>query len=259
MLNYEIISDKKLKKSSKIVPLKGKRDVSIVVPSYNEEDNIIPLIGRISSSLKEKHSYEVIIIDDNSKDKTKSILTKKALKDDKVVAVFRKGIRGIWSAQLDGIRLSRGNTIVLMDADLSHPPEIIPNMLKKIPEYDFVSASRYIKGGGLEGLPPKHYFSTIAFNKVMKLIMGLKATDYTGVFHAIKKDKLLTILPKKYAIGGAFDLDLLYKAKKKRLKFVEVPFIYRYRMQGKSKSKKMRVLALAYGIRAIKLRLFGRA
>ncbi|MBW2981186.1 glycosyltransferase [Candidatus Woesearchaeota archaeon] len=259
MKKYTIIFDSKTKISSKITPLKGKRDVSVVIPSYNEEGNVIRLIDRITKAIGKNYSFEVVIVDDASTDNTKKVLTKRALKDKNVVAVFREGIRGIWSAQLDGVKLCRGKTVVFMDADFSHPPEKIPELLKYIPEYDFVSASRYIGTGGMKGIPIKHYISTNMFNIGMKVIMGLKATDYTGVFHAIKKDRLMQILPKSNALAGEFDLDLLYYAKKKRLKFKEVPFTYVYRVEGNSKSRRMRKLAFVYGMRALKLRLFGSA
>jgi dolichol-phosphate mannosyltransferase len=258
MKKYTIISDAKKIMVKEVKKLSGKKDISIVIPSYNEEDNIPKLIQGISTSLKDKYDFEIVIVDDASKDNTKKILSNIAFRDKNVVAVFREGIRGIMSAQMDGVMLSRGKVIVFMDADLSHPPNVIPKMMEFIPEYDFVSASRYIKEGGMKGIPIKHYISTNLFNLGMKLIMGLKATDYTGVFHAIKKDNLMQILPKKDALAGEFDLDLLYNAKRKHLKFKEVPFTYTYRIEGASKSKKMRNLAYIYGTRALKLRLFGR-
>jgi dolichol-phosphate mannosyltransferase len=259
MLKYTIISDKKLSVFNTLPKLKGKKQVSVVVPSFNEQENVIPLIEGITKAIGKKYSFEIIIVDDASKDNTQKLLQATALKNNNVVAVFREGIRGIWSAQLDGINLSRGNIIVFMDADLSHPPEKIPKLLEYIPEYDFVSASRYIAGGGMKGIPPKHLFSTNLFNRIIRLILGTKATDFTGVFHAIKKDKLMQILPKSEALAGEFDLDLLYYADKKKLKLKEVPFTYIYRVGGKSKSRRMRKLAFIYGIRALKLRLLGRA
>jgi dolichol-phosphate mannosyltransferase len=259
MKEYTIIADTKITVKSEVSRLKGKKDVSVVIPSYNEQDNIVKLHEGISKAIGKKYSFETIVVDDDSKDGTQKLLKKKALKDKNLVAVFRKGVRGIWNAQLDGVKLARGKTIVFMDADFSHPPEKIPELLAQIPKYDFVSASRYIKEGGMRGIPPKHYFSTNMFNLLIKIFMGLKATDYTGVFHAIKKDKLMKILPKSDALAGEFDLDLLYYAKKQRLKFKEVPFTYIYRQEGASKSRRMRNLAYIYGMRALKLRLFGRA
>ncbi|MCK5282729.1 MAG: glycosyltransferase [Nanoarchaeota archaeon] len=259
MRKYTIISDTKERISNGINPLSGKRDISVVIPSYNEEGNVVRLIEGVTKALKGNYSFEVVIVDDASKDKTKEVLSERARKDANTVAVFREGVRGILSAQVDGINLCRGETVVLMDADMSHPPNVIPKMMEHIPEYDFVSASRYINGGGMKGLPIKHQISTILFNTVMRAVMGVNATDFTGVFHAIKKDKLMKILPKKNALAGEFDLDMLYYARKKKLRFKEVPFTYVYRVEGNSKSRKMRDLAYIYGTRALKLRLFGSA
>jgi len=238
--------------------LPGTTEVSVVIPSYNEEGNIIRLIDAISSALKGRN-FEIVVVDDASKDRTQELLALRAKADSRLVAVFRKGVRGIWSAQYDGIIFSRGKTIVFMDADLSHPPKVIPSMLAHIPMYDFVSASRFISGGGIRRMPLIHYLSTNLFNRVIRIIMGVPATDYTGVFHAIKKDVLLSILPKSDSVGGAFDLDLLYYVHKKGYTFKEVPFVYIYRTEGDSKSLSMRMLAFAYGIRALRLRVTGRA
>lgn len=258
MKQYTVIYNNKPHCFSGVKKLTGKKDISVIVPSYNEEENIIPLIKRVTKSLKGYNS-EIIIVDDNSKDKTQYVLKKIAKKNKNLVAVFRKGVKGILSAQIDGIKFCRGDIVVMMDADLSHPPEVIPKMLKYIPEYDFVSASRYLKGGGMQGVPKKHYLSTRLFNFVMRQIMGLKATDFTGVFHAIKKDKLLKILPKSDALAGEFNIDMIYYAKKKKLKFKEIPFTYIYREKGNSKSRKMENLAFIYGVRALKIKLFGGA
>ena len=252
---YTVIHNNKLNVFKEVKQLAGKKDVSVVIPTYNEEGNVIPLIEEITKSLK-GYTFEIVIVDDASKDKTQTILKKRAKKDRNLVAVFRKGIKGILSAQKDGIKFCRGNIVVLMDADLSHPPKVIPKMLEYIPEYDFVSASRYINGGGMKGLPYYHYMSTLVFNSVIRLFMGLKITDFTGVFHAIKKDKLMKILPKSDALAGEFDLDMFYYAKKKKLKVKEIPFTYVYRTEGSTKSRSMVSLAFVYGLRALKLRLF---
>ena len=258
MKKYTIVSDGKKSVLNEINTLNGRRDISIVIPSYNEEGNIIPMIKGITKALKDKYSFEIIWVDDNSKDKTKEILSKAALKDKNIVTVFREGIKGIWSAQLDGVRISRGKAIVLMDADMSHPPEVIPKLVEYLPEYHFVSASRYIKGGDISGMPWHHHMSTWIFNRLIRFLMAQGVRDYTCVFHAIKKDKLMQILPKGKSVAGEFDLDLFYHANKKRLKIKEIPYTYIYRKEGKSKSKSMLVLAWIYGWRALRLRFFGR-
>ncbi len=257
MKQYTTIYDSKEHTFNGVKQLSGKKDVSVVIPSYNEEGNIIPLIEGITKSLK-GYNFEIVVVDDASKDKTQKLLTKRAKKDRNLVAIFRKGIKGILSAQIDGINFCRGNIVVLMDADFSHPPKVIPAMLKYIPEYDFISGSRYIKGGGIKGMPYYHYVSTWIFNRIIKLFIGLNVTDFTGVFHAIKRDKLMQILPRKDALAGEFDLDMFHHAKKKKLRFREIPFTYVYRTEGSSKSRSMISLAFIYGARALKLRLFGK-
>ena len=121
MKQYTTIYDSKEHTFNGVKQLSGKKDVSVVIPSYNEEGNIIPLIEGITKSLK-GYNFEIVVVDDASKDKTQKLLTKRAKKDRNLVAIFRKGIKGILSAQIDGINFCRGNIVVLMDADFSHPP-----------------------------------------------------------------------------------------------------------------------------------------
>src|SRR3989344_1267101 len=132
----------------------GERKLSVVIPTYNEEC-ISKLVDAIEDNLRKtsmKDNYEIIIVDDGSKDKTPAIMDELA-KDRKrnVVALHRKGIRGLFSAVRDGISIANGKHILTMDADFSHPPEIIPKMLSHADKHDIVSGSRFVKGGKMEG------------------------------------------------------------------------------------------------------------
>lgn len=245
---------------SKVVAATKKRSVSVIVPTYNEEGNVGRLIDAISSSLSAAaiNDFEIVVVDDSSKDKTPAIMDVHAASGH-VAAVHRKGIRGIFSAIIDGVKVARSDVVVIMDADFSHPPSKIPELLKKMDDggFDLVSASRFTSGGGIEA-PFGRKLSTIIFNSVIRLVMGGVVTDWTGGFHAVRRDKLLTLSFKYPAKWGEFDLELLYRARKSGLKVAEIPFIYSFREEGKSKSaEKLGFFigyAWLYGRRAIQLK-----
>ncbi|MFH1182164.1 MAG: glycosyltransferase [Candidatus Woesearchaeota archaeon] len=232
-------------------------DVSVVLPTYNEEANVKRLISELGNVLK-GYEYEIVVVDDNSKDKTPEIIDRYAAKGV-VAALHRYGIRGIFSAINDGIKVAEGKTVVIMDADFSHPPSLLPQLLSKIPDYDVVSGSRFCKGGGINA-PSLRKFSTLAFNTAIRFILGAKITDWTGGFHAIRKDAYEQLKFKYPASWGEFDLELLYRAKKAKLKIFEVPFVYNFREEGASKSAEgfsfFFGYAIKYGLRAIRLRFF---
>jgi dolichol-phosphate mannosyltransferase len=236
----------------------AKKQVSVVLPTYNEEGNIERLVKALSATLK-NYDYEIVIVDDASKDKTPKIIDAYARKGT-VVAVHRVGVKGIFSAIRDGIRIARGKTIVIMDADFSHPPAKVAELMRYAGDYDLVSGSRFAKGGGIKA-PFTRRLATVLFNSVIRFILGLSITDWTGGFHAINKEKLKQLRFKYPATWGEFDLELLYRAKKKRFTIKEVPFYYNFREEGKSKSAEgfgfLFGYALKYGLRALRLRVFG--
>lgn len=236
----------------------AKKDVSVVLPTYNEEGNIERLIKALSEALKD-YDYEVVVVDDASKDRTPKIIDKYA-KKGVVVAVHRIGIRGIFSAIRDGIKMARGKTVVIMDADFSHPPAKVAELMRYADNYDVVSGSRFAKGGGINA-PFTRKFATLLFNSVIRFILGLRITDWTGGFHAINKEKLKQLRFKYPAEWGEFDLELLYRARKKGFTIKEVPFYYSFREEGKSKSAEgfgfLFGYASKYGLRALRLKAFG--
>ena len=232
--------------------LKGKRYVSVVLPTYNEAGNIERLIAALSESLK-GHAFEIVVVDDSSTDGTGAIIDRYAKKN--VVAVHRSGIRGIFSALMDGIRLSRGEVVVIMDADFSHPPRIVPELVREIKNFDLVSGSRFVSGAGIEA-PFSRKFATLALNFACRFLLGTNILDSTGGFHAIKKKKLNEIAFRYPSIWGEFDMELLYVARKKGFKIKEIPFTYKFREEGTSKSSNLLKYGWVYLSRAVQLRLF---
>ena len=229
-----------------------KRSISIIIPTYNEKENIVPLIKSIEDGLG-GIPYQIVIVDDNSPDGTYREIIKNFGGNKNIKAILRKNERGLGGAILHGIKNSKNGIIIGMDADFNHPPELIPHMLKEVEDNDLVVASRFIKGGGMED--KKRYFSTFAFNKFLKHILGFPTMDNMSGFYVIKKEELLKLpLEKVYKGYGEYHLRLVYLAKKSNLKIKEVPVFYKKRKYGNSKSNLPKMFFL-YLNEAIKMRL----
>lgn len=205
--------------------------LSMVIPTYNEVENIPLIIERIFEVFKKnKIVGEVIVVDDNSKDGTGKAARKMGKKYD-VKTIVRKNDRGLSSAVLRGFDEAKYDIVGVIDADLSHPPEVIPKMLKPIQKgkVDFTLGSRYIKGGGMDNWP--FHRQMISKGATLMAAPLTKIKDPMSGFMMVKKDKLkgADLNPKGYKIA----LEILVKCKIK--KFKEVPIIFKDRELGESK------------------------
>src|SRR3990170_547163 len=131
--------------SSKVIP-----ELSLIVPTYNESENIVELVDRIEK-LRDSISFELIIVDDNSPDGTDKIAEFLNHKYGNIKVCRRSGKKGLSSAVLHGFENATAEVLAVMDADMQHPPEILPKLYRKLSAgYDLVVASRYVDGGGVE-------------------------------------------------------------------------------------------------------------
>jgi dolichol-phosphate mannosyltransferase len=204
--------------------------VSIIVPTYNERENLPLLVEKISKVLEENSiDGEIVVVDDNSPDGTGEI-AEKLKKKYKMQVLHRKGKLGLSSAVLDGIKIAKGDIIGVMDADLSHPPEEIPKFLKEIKEgADFVIGSRYKKGGKVEDWETKRKIISKVAKFLAKPLTNI--TDPLSGFFFFRKKLIdgIELNPKGFKIG----LEILVKAKPKKV--VEIPYTFVGRKRGKSK------------------------
>tara|TARA_Y100000310_G_scaffold283462_2_gene305443 strand:- start:1919 stop:2683 length:765 start_codon:yes stop_codon:yes gene_type:complete len=254
MANYIYKAGKTKKEYSECPSFKESKEVSVVLPTYNEEDGIKRMIDTVSSVLKGKYKYEIIVVDDNSSDKTPEIID--SYKDGNVVALHRYHVKGIFSAIVDGIKAARSNNVIMMDADFSHPPAKIPEMLSYLQEADIVSCSRFAAGGGVE-MPAFKKLATVSLNTCLRLVLGFKVTDFTGGFHALKRDRFLALKFRYKAQWGEFDMELFYRALRRGYVIKEIPFVYKFREEGQSKSQSYVKYAFLYWKRALQLRFQG--
>lgn len=212
--------------------------VSILIPTYNESENIIEFLKSVQKNLPEEIFSEIIVIDDNSPDGTGKIVEEYIrnngkISENKIFVINRKGKKGLSSAILDGIHQSKGNNILVMDSDFSHPPEIITKMIQtlKKSQCDIVIASRYIKGGGVTGWPFKRKVMSKVATKIAKKGLGIKNSDPMSGFFAFKRAIINGI--KFDAIGYKMLLEILVKAKGVTVK--EIPYTFSNRQVGSSK------------------------
>ena len=255
MINYSIIENKIKKEIDEIIISKPSKMVSIILPTYNEKENIIRLITAITKEFtteRQNIDYEIVIVDDNSKDGTPKLIDDCACGDEHIIAVHRLNKKGIFSAIQDGIKLCNGKYFVIMDSDFSHPPAIISKLIENAGEFDMVSGSRFLKESGIEA-PFMRKFCTIILNKFCSIMICRSYTDLTGGFHLINKEKFMEFEFKYPTIWGEFDMELFYLAIKHKLKIKEVPFVYKFREEGKSKSENLLKYGYIYVKRALQL------
>ena len=212
--------------------------VSIIIPTYNESQNILKILKSIGENLIPNVSTEAIIVDDNSPDGTGKIV-ENYLKNVKNIAsytidiIHRTTKKGLSSAILKGIQQASGDTIVVMDCDFSHPPQIIPRMIDVLKKYqcDVVVASRYIKGGKIQGWPLKRKLMSKLATLIAKKGLGVDLADPMSGFFAFKKTIIRGL--KFDAIGYKMLLEILVKTKGVAVK--EVPYTFTNRKLGSSK------------------------
>lgn len=212
--------------------------ISIIVPTYNEKDNLDDLVRRITDACTGAGiDPEIVIVDDNSPDGTGNRAEELA-KTHRMKVIHRAGKLGLSSAVIEGFGVSSGSILVVMDADLSHPPETIPDMVKKIQsgEAEVVVGSRYVKGGGVENWP---FHRKVISKGATFIARGLtKVKDPMSGFFALKREVLdgAVLNPVGYKIG----LEILVKGKYSKV--VEVPIHFANRKAGSSKLGGMEML-----------------
>jgi len=210
--------------------VEGDPRVSIVLATYNERENILDTVDSIFEHVKD--SVEVIVVDDDSADKTWELV--RNLNDQRVTIIRRVATRGLASAFNRGIIESRGQVVGWMDADMCMPPSMLPAMIDKLNEYDIVVGSRYAEGGK-DDRAPLRVISSQLINGLAGLVLGFGIKDYDSGFVVLRRsvfDKV-SLIPTGY---GAYFMEFLYTCRKKGLTVYEMPYVFRDRAKGISKS-----------------------
>jgi dolichol-phosphate mannosyltransferase len=205
----------------------------VVVPTYNEKENIANLIKEI---LKVK-DVDVLVVDDNSPDGTWKIV--KGMADKRVNLLLRTKNRGRGLAGIAGFKYAVENKydyIIEMDADFSHDPKYIPDFLEKIKECDVVLGSRAVKGGKQVGRPLLRRLITRLANLYIRILLGLKVNDCNSGYRCFKRKVLESInLDTMISRGPSIVQEVLYKVRLKGFKIREIPIVFTEREEGSSK------------------------
>ena len=216
----------------------NKAEVSIIIPTYNESENIIQVLKSIGEHIPKDIATEAIVVDDNSPDGTGKVV-EDYINDTQnktgytVGVIHRKTKSGLSSAILDGIQHSTGETVVIMDSDFSHPPKIIPQLIEEMEtsECDIVIASRFVPGGAINGWSTKRKLISKTAKGIAKAGLGVNESDPMSGFFAFKRKILDGI--KFDAIGYKMLLEILVKTKGAKVK--EIPYTFTDRTRGSSK------------------------
>ncbi len=206
--------------------------LTVIIPTYNEKDNLIPLVGRIDEALS-GYDYEILFVDDNSKDGTAELAASLAAKYP-VRVIVRLNERGLASAVVHGFRHAGGSILAVMDADLQHPPEVLVDMLKAVQmDVDMVIASRYVKGGSVEGwgLSRRVISKGAVFLAHLLLPKTKQVSDPMSGFFLLRKSVVdgVNLKPSGYKIL----LEVLAMGQFRNV--AEVPYNFRLREKGESK------------------------
>jgi dolichol-phosphate mannosyltransferase len=209
----------------------------VIVPTYNEAENIVPIIKAIHDAVP---ALSVLVVDDGSPDGTAALVQQLIESgDQRVYLMKRHGKQGLRAAYVAGFKwgLERGfSELIEMDADFSHDPQILPTILEKLKEYDVVIGSRYIPGGGTSNWSRFRKMISQAGSLYARTILGLPFRDLTGGFNGWRSATLKGIdLDSLQSDGYAFQIELKYRSHRRGFKIVETPIVFAERRAGASK------------------------
>ncbi|CAI2349931.1 unnamed protein product [Caenorhabditis sp. 36 PRJEB53466] len=224
---------------------------SIILPTYKEKENLPICIWLMEKYLKEI-SYEVIIVDDASPDGTLEVAQRlqKEYGENKIVLRPRAGKLGLGTAYVHGLAHARGEFIFLMDADLSHHPKFIPEMIALQQRYnlDIVTGTRYKNGGGVSGWDLKRKTISKGANFLAQFLLNPGVSDLTGSFRLYRKDVLAQLIADIISKGYVFQMEMMFRAKKAGFRIGEVPISFVDRFFGESKLGSQEIVDYAKGL-----------
>jgi len=213
------------------------KKVAVVIPTYNEAENIVSLITAL---LKIGDFIDVVVVDDNSLDQTAECVLKNFNNNKQVSLLKRQRKSGRGSAIIEGMRFitqkGRYDTIVEMDGDLSHDPSALPALLENTEHYDVVIGSRYIKNSEIINWPIRRKIVSKMANYYARSVFKVPINDYSGGFRCYSRNAAHYLINNKFITKGhASLLEIVYMLYKKGFTFCEVPIVFINRQKGYSK------------------------
>jgi dolichol-phosphate mannosyltransferase len=216
-------------------------DYSVITATYNEAQNILPLFSAITGALAPTgHTYEILVVDDDSPDRTGNLVAAAAAENKSLRLLTRNGERGIGSAYLFGIREARGKILCTMDADFSHPPASLPQLLDAARDGSLVLGSRFLRPGDFSTL----WYRTLptrGINLWHRWLLRTGLYDHTNGYVACRRDTLEHLLQGGERLGirpfdrTLYGLILVTLARRCGIPIKELPAKYVFRTQGETK------------------------
>lgn len=213
---------------------------SIILPTYNERENlpiIFYLIHRTFVTLGTEDDFEVVVVDDSSPDNTLEVAESLKEAFGHLRIVSRPGKLGLGTAYAAGLKVAQGQRVVLMDADLSHHPKFIPQMIRVMNETgcQIVTGTRYAPGGGVSGWDLRRKVTSKGANVLADLLLRPGVSDLTGSFRLYDRATLERVLARTTCTGYAFQMEIIVLAKQAGYRIEEVPITFVDRLYGESK------------------------
>jgi dolichol-phosphate mannosyltransferase len=210
--------------------------VLVVIPTYNERENLEPIVARVQASVPDAH---VLVVDDNSPDGTGELADKLAADDERVHVLHRTAKNGLGAAYTAGFAWALARefgVVVEMDADGSHAPEDLPRLLDALRTADLVLGSRYVPGGRVVNWPKHRELLSRGGNLYSRLALGVRINDITGGYRAFRRRVLEKLALDEVASQGyCFQVDLAWRTAQAGFRVVEVPITFTERRLGQSK------------------------
>ncbi len=230
----------------------------LIIPTYNERDNIATLVGRIRKAVDKE---PILFVDDNSPDGTADEIRRIAASDPDVHLLARPGKGGYGSACRDAmkkiLRENLADYVIQSDADLSHPPELLPTMIELLKSNQVVIGSRYVAGGGAENWDIRRRFLSFGANLYARMFTGVPVHDMTAGFVGYRVEALRKIdLNAIRSEGYAFLMEMKFTLHRHGTSFREFPIVFYEREAGKSKfSRKILYEGIRFPLRALGKRI----
>lgn len=213
--------------------------LSVVIPTYEERENLEVLLDRLLPVLEEEGvDAEVVVVDDDSPDGTYEAAEAAGRRTGRVRAVRRTSERGIASALLEGCRLARGRHVAFMDADLAHAPEDLVRLYRACLEggHDMVIGSRYLPGSrGMVGKSMVARLASVVAQGLTRALLGLEGTDVTHSFRVFRREVMQAVRDDLDPAGLVFLAELTYRTRQRGFDVAEVPVAYGRRGHGRTK------------------------
>jgi len=219
---------------------------SVVLPTYNERDVIVGVVGEILDAVSD---VEVLVVDDDSPDRTWEVVETAFAGDGRARVLRRVGRRGLASAIADGIAGTRGDVVVWLDADGSMPADVIPRLVAATGDADVAVASRYAAGGQDARSSAVRVLASRAINAFGTLWLGGPVRDWTSGFVGARRSAVARVPIRADHVYGDYCIDFLHRACRQGLRVVEVPYACVERRAGTTKTSPSLRRFAALGLR----------